>query len=180
MEIIKIIVKEIIISPKHLNSNIESYIIEKIKEKYLNICTEEGMIIDIIKILEFKNTISKDSKTIIFEVSFQVKILEIKKGIKVSFKPSLIIEKGIFGKMEKNDHENYDNITFLIPNSKLEKKEENLSNWVFINDTFKKGKKNINKNTVVNAVISDIRFDSEKKDENDKVIGSFNCICSFY
>jgi hypothetical protein len=166
MEICKILEKDLVINPKNLNSDISSFLSKLVEDSFVNVCTEEGLIMSIIKILKITNVISRDAKTVVFKVVFEAKVIQIEKNIKVFFKPTLIIQKGIFGKMTGSD-----TITFLIP------AETSLKEWVFINDTFKRGKKSLTKNTFLTAVITDVRFDSEKRDLNDKITGGFNCIC---
>jgi hypothetical protein len=154
MESFKTITKTILISPKDLNSDILSTIKEKIKEKN-NICDEDGVITSIGEIKKMTNSISRNGKYVYFTIDFDVNIVKPFKTAQISFYPSLIIAKGIFGKL-------YGCINFFIPF------EGELKSWTFENNIFKKGKKIISKETEIKAIINEIMFDTNK----------FNCICS--
>jgi hypothetical protein len=66
----------------------------------------------------------------------------------------MILSKGIFGKI-------YDNINLFIP-------VNNIKDWIFEENSFKKGKKCIEKDRPIKVIISDIKFSSTK----------YNCICN--
>lgn len=155
MESTNLITKTIVLSPKDLTENVIDIINNKIKEK-INSCDENGVIISIGKIKKMSNTVARDAKTIYFNVDLEITIAKPQKNEEVCFKPSLIIQKGIFGKL-------YGFINFFIP-------FDSLKGWSFENSTFKKARKVISKDTEIKVVINDIRYDS----------GKFNCICHLY
>ena len=155
MESTSLITKTIILAPKDLNQNIVNTINDKIKEK-INSCDENGVIISMGEIKKMTNTVAKDSKTVYFNVDVEITIAKPQKNEEVCFKPSLIIQKGIFGKL-------YGFINFFIPS-------DSLNGWSFENNIFKKARKVISKDTEIKVVINDIRYDS----------GKFNCICHLY
>jgi len=151
----KLLSKSISIPPSYLNDNLINTLIYVIKQKYEKTCNEEdGLILSINSIENIKNTVSRDGKEVHFFISFNSTIVKPHKGIKISFKPTLLINKGIFGKL-------YDVFSLFIP-------ETNMKGWSFENNSFVKGKEKITKDTEVSAIISDIKFNGTK----------YNCICT--
>lgn len=154
METSKKLTKTISISPNYMNKNIVSAIVHMLKTKYEKTCSEEdGMIISVENITKLDNTISKDSCYVNFSVTFLAKVIKPEIGMSLEITPTLILSKGIFGKI-------YDTINLFIP-------ENNIKDWSFDENTFKKGKKVINKDKSVKVIITDIKFNSTK----------YNCIC---
>jgi hypothetical protein len=105
-------------------------------------------------IISIDNIISKDSTNVLFSIKFLANVVKPEKKDVISFKPSLILDKGLFGKI-------YDNISVFIP-------ETNMKEWKFEKDKYKNKDKIIDKETVVNAVITDTKFNTTK----------YNCICT--
>ena len=160
MEDEKILTKSVSLSPQYLNKHLIQSILYLLKNKYEKSCTEEdGLILSINKIHNITNVISKDSKEIYFQISFSANTVKPEKGMKISFKPTLIINKGIFGKV-------YDLFSIFIP-------ETNMKSYSFNgekgNESFSHKTKTeiLSRDTLINAVISDIKFSGTK----------YNCLC---
>jgi DNA-directed RNA polymerase subunit E'/Rpb7 len=165
MHAISILNKDITVEPKHLTKDIKEYIFSELKKKYEKTCCDkEGLIISIDHIISIDNIINKDSIHITFSIVFQAITIKPEKDINISFMPTLILPKGIFGKL-------YDNINFFIPETSLKQ-----SGYEFDTDTnsFKKTEKNekseneavITYKTEVNTVIDQLKYDTVK----------YNCI----
>lgn len=160
LKTLKEITKTIEISPKFLNSKILETVVFTVKKKYENMCDEEnGLLVSIENIIKITNIISLDSKSVIFSVTFMAVFIKPKIGLKVSFDPMIILNKGVFGKL-------HDNIKFFIP-------ENCMEGWTFVQDCghfVKKGRKPkyIKKGEEVGAIITDVKFDSTK----------YNCVCT--
>lgn len=131
------------------------YIFSILKTKYEKTCHEsDGLILSIDKIVNVDNMISKDSCYIIFEIKFQATVIKPEKDLVLTLKPSYLLEsKGIFGKL-------YDNINIFVP-------ESHIKDWKYSNDSYIKKNKTINKDTLIEVKIIDIKFNSTK----------YNCIC---
>ena len=158
MHTISILNKNITIEPKHLTKDIKEYIFSELKKKYEKSCSDnEGLIISIDHIISFDNIINKDSIHITFSITFQAVTIKPKKDMNVSFTPTLILSKGVFGKL-------YDNINFFIPETSLIQ-----AGYIFESDSnsFKNEETDqISCNTEVNAIIDQIKYDTIK----------YNCI----
>ena len=162
MHAISILNKDITVEPKHLTKDIKEYIFSELKKKYEKTCSDtEGLIISIEHIISIDNIINKDSIHITFSVVFQALTIKPEKDMIISFIPSLILSKGIFGKL-------YDNINFFIPESSLKQ-----SGYIFDTDTnvFKKDSDSeretfITCKTEVNTIIEQLKYDTVK----------YNCI----
>jgi len=148
--------KTISILPNLIDHNIIKSVFSLLKIKYEKTCNEnDGMILSISNdIIDIENIISKDSINILFKITFLANVVKPEKGDIISFKPSLILDKGIFGKI-------YDNISVFIP-------EMNMKDWKFSDGKYKKDEKVIDKDSSINCMITDIKFNTTK----------YNCICS--
>jgi DNA-directed RNA polymerase subunit E'/Rpb7 len=160
MHTITILNKNITIEPKHLTKDIKEYIFSELKKKYEKTCSDtEGLIISIENIISIDNIINKDSIHITFSVMFKAVTIKPEKDMNISFIPTLILPKGIFGKL-------YDNINFFIPETSLKQ-----SGYVFDTDTnsFKKETEKdtfITYKTELTTVIEQLKYDTVK----------YNCI----
>ena len=153
------ITKDIILEPKHLTFDIKTFIEKELRQKYEKKCCDDyGLLISIDSIESIDNTVNKDSIFITFMVTFYATVIRPVKGMKLSFIPTLVLSKGIFGKM-------YDNINFFIPDTNLTE-----MGYVFNNTTtsFNNDKKKavIDKTTNVEVVIDQLKYDLIK----------YNCI----
>jgi DNA-directed RNA polymerase subunit E'/Rpb7 len=148
------ITKPVHIEPKHLTRDIDEYIYSELKKKYERTCCEVGLIISIDEILEMDNFINKDSIIITFVVTFMAKTIKPEKNMIFSFIPSLILSKGVFGKL-------YDNINFFIPESNLV-----LLGYVFDTDKFVKKEEKVDCKNEIRVKIEQIKYDTVK----------YNCI----
>ncbi len=149
--------RSIFISPNYIDSNILKNVFHMLKNKYEKTCDEDdGMILSIDKILKVENMISKDSCYVIFDITFDATVIKPEKGLVMTIKPTYILaSKGIFSKL-------YDNINIFVP-------ETNIKDWKFSNDSYtNKTGRVIDKNTVFDVVVDDIKFNSTK----------YNCVCS--
>lgn len=115
-----ILERRICIDHKYLDSNIHSYLLEKIKEVTLNECTKEnGYILSIIKIVKIKDSyISNANCDNIFTILFEVENLKPENGKQFEGEVCMIFGGGIFINVKKKQK-------ILIPIS-------NLKNYVFI------------------------------------------------
>ena len=160
MSVISIISKNIVIEPKYLDYNIKEYVYSELKKKYERTCCDEyGLIIDINECLHMDNIINKDSIGITFTIKFKALTLKPIQGMELSFIPSLIQQKGIFGKL----YNKYNNVQFFIPENSL-----NNSGYFFNQDEnyFKNENDIINNESEVNIIIDKIQYDTTK----------YNCI----
>jgi len=151
------LVKTISITPNLINYNIIKNVVSLLKLKYEKTCNEnDGMItyIDNEDIKSIDNIIGKDSISVLFSIRFLATVVKPEKGNIINFKPTLILERGLFGKI-------YDNISVFIP-------ESNMPGWKFEKDKFKKDNDIIDKSTFIKAMITDTKFNSTK----------YNCICT--
>lgn len=149
-----LLTKQISIDPVYMTGDILRSVIFLFRNKYENSCLEDvGLILKINEIVSIDNVIGKDSSIINFSVLFKANVIKPEKNMKVSFKPVTIAQRGILGRV-------YDNIVLFIP-------ENELKNWEYNDDCFKKSKKIINKNETINAIITDFKFSTNK----------YNCVC---
>jgi len=149
--------RSVFISPSYIDCDIMKNVFNILKIKYEKTCDEDdGMILSIEKILKVENMISKDSCYIIFDITFLASVIKPEKNMVLQINPSYILSsKGIFSKV-------YDNICIFIP-------ESNIKDWKYSNDSYtNKNGKVINKDTTIDIIINDIKFNSTK----------YNCICS--
>jgi DNA-directed RNA polymerase subunit E'/Rpb7 len=148
--------KSISLSPNFIDSNILKNVFVLLKKKYEKTCDEEdGMILSIDNILKVENIVSKDSCYINFDITFTATVIKPEKGLKLTFKPSYILEhKGIFGKI-------CDNISIFVP-------ENTMKNWKYSNDSYVRDDNNdINKDSVIEVIVDEIKYNSTK----------YNCVC---
>lgn len=146
------------VSPDLMDYNILKNVFGILKNKYEKVCDEkDGMIFSIEKIIDIENVISKDASYIHFTVTFLAMVVKPEKNFPLSFKPTLILSKGIFGKL-------YDHINIFIP-------AVNMGGWTFSEEenVFKNKGDHIDKETNVEATIKDIKYNTTK----------YNCICNF-
>ena len=146
------------VSPDLMDYNILKNVFCILKNKYEKVCDEkDGMIFSIEKIIDIENVISKDACHIHFSVTFSAIVVKPDKNLTLSFKPTLILSKGIFGKL-------YDHINIFIPSV-------NMGGWTFSEEenVFKNQDDRIDKETEVHATIKDIKYNTTK----------YNCICNF-
>lgn len=151
--------KSIAVSPNFIDSNILKNVFNLLKKKYEKTCDEaDGMILSIDKVLKVENLVSKDSCYINFDITFLATVIKPEKGTKLSFKPSYILQsKGVFGKL-------YENISIFVP-------ENSMKNWKYSNESYMSTVNKdqvINKDTLVEIVVDEIKFNSTK----------YNCVCS--
>jgi DNA-directed RNA polymerase subunit E'/Rpb7 len=151
--------KSIAVSPNFIDSNILKNVFSLLKKKYEKTCDEaDGMILSIDKVLKIENLVSKDSCYINFDITFLATVIKPEKGIKLTFKPSYILQhKGVFGKI-------YDNISIFVP-------ENTMKNWKYSNDSYisnVNGSNVINKDSTIEVIVDEIKFNSTK----------YNCVCS--
>lgn len=151
------IIRTIHTGPNVLNSDIVKTIIYLFRQKYENTCDEkDGFITRIDKISNLSNVIGKDSCHIQFSATLHVRVIKPEKGLSLLFSPSLIMQKGIFGKL-------YDTISIFVP-------ESYMKDWTFTNDCFIKNSSEndtIKKNKPLRVIVMDIKFNNTK----------YNCIC---
>lgn len=156
-----VITRNIYIQPIYLDSNIMKNVFSMLKNKYERCCDEEdGMILSIDDVKKVENMISKDSCYVIFQITFSATVIKPEKGMKLIMNPSNILSsKGIFGKI-------YDNINVFVPEINF----KDLKDWKFSNDSYTNTKngKVINKESQIEVIITDIKFNSTK----------YNCVCS--
>jgi DNA-directed RNA polymerase subunit E'/Rpb7 len=150
--------RSVFISPSYIDSDIMKNVFHMLKQKYEKTCDEEdGMIISIDEILKVENMISKDCCYVIFDITFIATVIKPEKNTILQIKPSyLLSSKGIFSKI-------YDNIYIFVPESNIK------DSWKYENESYVNKSGNvINKDTTIDIVINDIKFNSTK----------YNCVCS--
>jgi DNA-directed RNA polymerase subunit E'/Rpb7 len=152
--------RSVFISPSYIDSNIMKNVFHMLKNRYEKTCNEDdGMILSIDKILKVENMISKDSCYIIFDVTFLATVVKPEIGMVLQVKPTyLLSSKGIFSKI-------YDNINIFIPETNI----KDFKDWKYSNESYiHKNGKVVNKESVIDITINDIKFNSTK----------YNCVCS--
>lgn len=172
--------KTLCVGANVMDANIIKTIVRLFRQKYEKTCDEEdGIIVSLDKMTNLTNVISKDSCHIHFTATFQAQTVKPQKGLVVSFTPTLILPKGIFGKL-------YDSISLFVP-------DEYIKGWTFKGDRYisnvsnvsseneenkesddsdnenkeNKENKTITKDHEVKVIIHDIKFNTTK----------YNCIC---
>ena len=156
--------KTLCVGANVMDANIIKTIVRLFRQKYEKTCDEEdGIIVSIDKMTNLTNVISKDSCHIHFTATFQAQTVKPEKGLVVSFTPTLILPKGIFGKL-------YDSISLFVP-------DEYIKGWTFKGDKYVLNEsenestdsenKTITKDHEVKVMIHDIKFNTTK----------YNCIC---
>ena len=169
--------KTLCVGANVMDSNIIKTIVRLFRQKYEKTCDEEdGIIVSIDKITKLTNVMSKDSCHIHFTATFEAQTVKPEKGLVVSFTPTLILPKGIFGKL-------YDSISLFVP-------DEYIKGWTFKGDRYVSNvsnvssekdesdnennednedneNKTITKDHEVKVIIHDIKFNTTK----------YNCIC---
>ena len=149
--------RSIAVSPNYIDSNILKNIFYLLKKKYEKTCDEnDGMILSIDNILKVSNIVSRDSCYVNFDITFTATVIKPEKDMILTITPSyLMASKGIFSKI-------FDNINIFVP-------ELNMKEWKFSNDTYTNNKgKVIDKNSVIDVIVKDIKFNSTK----------YNCVCA--
>ena len=172
------ITKTLCMGANVMDVNILKTIVRLFRQKYEKTCDEkDGLIVGISRITNLSNVISKDSCHIHFTATLLAQTVKPEKGATITFTPTLILAKGIFGKL-------YDSISVFVP-------DEYLTGWTFSGDRYisnvsnvsnisnvstledgeegneGKNKKEISKDTPVTVMIHDIKFNTTK----------YNCIC---
>ena len=149
------ITKSICVTPSIMDENMEETVYKLIRQKFEKSCDEhDGLILTIHDIFDIQNQISKDSCHINIRVKIKASIVRPQKGTVFTFKPTLLIAKGIFGKV-------HDSISLFIP-------ESFLTEYHYKNDSFVDENDNeITKQTEITVVVTDIKFNTTK----------YNCIC---
>ena len=139
------------VEPKYMTSNIHQVILSKIKEKYINTCSEKnGYVLDILKINHINiSGINDCSSNLFFKVDCEIQMLLPTIGKKIDCNVDMIFQHGIFS--------GFKNLKVLIPINTLE-------HWVHdhSSNTFKKGKKKINLKDTIPVEITDIRYENCK------------------
>lgn len=139
------------VEPMYMTSNIHEVILSKIKEKYINTCSEKnGYVLDILKINHINiSGINDCSSNLFFKVDCEIQMLLPTIGKKIDCNVDMIFQHGIFS--------GFKNLKVLIPINTLE-------HWVHDHsgNTFKKGKKKINLKDTIPVEITDIRYENCK------------------
>jgi DNA-directed RNA polymerase subunit E'/Rpb7 len=139
------------VEPMYMTSNIYNVILSKIKEKYINTCSEKnGYILDILKINHIDiSGINDCSNNLFFKVDCEIQMLLPTIGKKLDCNIDMIFQHGIFS--------GFKNLKVLIPINTLENWEHDHSSNVF-----KKGDKKIQVNDPILVEITDIRYENCK------------------
>jgi DNA-directed RNA polymerase subunit E'/Rpb7 len=150
--------KTLCVDPSVMDSNLIRTIVVLYRKKYEKTCDEnDGYIISIDGLKDLTNIISKDSQHIHFSAILTATVVKPEKGQVITFKPSLIMQKGIFGKI-------YDMISLFVP-------DEYMKEWKYKDDSFVHNdneERKITKGEPIEAIINDIKFNSTK----------YNCVCT--
>lgn len=139
------------VEPMYMTSNIYDAILSKIREKYINTCSEkDGYILDISKINHIEiSGINDCSNHLFFKVDCEIQILFPTIGKKIDCGVDMIFQHGIFS--------GFKNLKVLIPINTLE-------NWTHEHSSniFKNGKKQISLKDTIPVEITDIRYENCK------------------
>lgn len=164
-----IIIKDILIEPKYLNSNLNENIVKKIIEQTNNECSQTyGYILSFNKIIRIiTNYITPANSDIIFRVEFDANTLLPKIGDILKGEVFMVFEKGIFISVEQKLKAliPYDNLTDYIFTTLSNKDKDDEP--CFIN---KKNKHCIKNKDMIYFEITCIKY-------SDK---SFSCIGKLY
>lgn len=163
-ENIKSFEKTIDIHPSFLDYKILDTVKTRIFSTYINSCSEDGVIINIKEILKISNIISKDCCSVLFNVKFDALTVKPETGYKITFNPTKIINKGLFGKLYGNSI----NIFIQAPHSWQFNEDEES----FCIKISKKSTKIVKSSNVVAKIIA-IKFDFNNFSPR------YNCICDF-
>jgi DNA-directed RNA polymerase subunit E'/Rpb7 len=150
--------KTITVSPMVMDKNIINVISHMFKKKYEKSCDDKnGYIVTIHSIKDLQNIISKDSTYIQFSARLVADVIKPEIGVVFNITPSLIILRGIFGKL-------YD-ISILVPEECLKEKGWTFKDGIFINvvDDSKK----IDLSSTISVKITNYKYAGSK----------YNCIC---
>lgn len=167
----KTLYRMIDVHPSKLNSSITEFLKERIYSLYVHSCSEDGVIIDIKKIINITNQISIDNCSVLFGIIFEAEVLKPEIGSKITFKASRIIQKGIFGKLYEGM------INLFIPSTDIINHEYIPDdNGSFVNKkTNQKNKtKTISCESVITCVVKAVKFDRDSKPPK------YNCICKIF
>ena len=161
-EHIKNLTTTIEVHPSFLNNEIMNTLQKMLKVKFETKCFENiGYISSIKKINRIDNKITPDALTILFNISFSISYILPKIGDKFTFKVTLLLDKGIFGKL-------YDGkLNFFIPEMSLTNNDYNFEIDDESGNCFKKNTSYIFVGDFVSIKISAIKFDTDV----------FKCIC---
>ena len=139
------------VEPMYMTSNIHEVILSKIKEKYINTCSEKnGYVLDILKINHINiSGINDCSSNLFFKVDCEIQMLLPTIGKKIDCDVDMIFQHGIFS--------GFKNLKVLIPINTLENWNHDHSG-----NTFKKGNKKISLKDTIPVEITDIRYENCK------------------
>ncbi len=109
------ITKKIEIEPKYLDANIKQHIFSKLKENEIGKCTKQnGYILTIESIIEYKNNIIPiTGKNVLFNVTYQAKVLKPEVNDIFDAEVIMIYQQGIYLKKEKV-------LDILVPSTSME------------------------------------------------------------
>ena len=147
----KSIILNVDIEPIYLVKEVKTYILQKIKDKYINSCSEKnGYIVDILSVDEIiGNTINQINNNVIFSVLCNVYILKPEKDKEIDCTVNMIFNHGLFISNNK--------LKLLIPTS-------NMKNYTYnqkINQ-FENNKETIKLNDKVLVKITDIKYNNKQ------------------
>ena len=139
------------VEPKYMTSNIYNIILSKIKEKYINTCSEKnGYVLDIFKINNIIiSGINDCSGNLFFKVDCEIQILLPTIGKKIDCNIDMIFQHGIFS--------GFKNLKVLIPINTLEDWKYDHSKNIFT-----KAKKEMKLKDIIPIEITDIRYENCK------------------
>jgi DNA-directed RNA polymerase subunit E'/Rpb7 len=109
------ITKKIEIEPKYLDTNIEQHIFSKLNKNEIGKCTKKyGYVLSIESIIEYKtNTIPITTPNILFNVTYQAKVLKPEINDIFDAEVIMIYQQGIYLKKEKV-------LDILVPSTSIE------------------------------------------------------------
>lgn len=141
------ITENIFLEPKELNCDYKENIINKIKNKYTNYCSEEnGHILKIYENIEIKgNFLSSVNSGVYFIVKFKVKSLKPKIDDEIIGEVFFIHSNGIILKINEK--------------LKIAISKNNLGKYVYKDDTFKRKNDSINLGDKIKSRISSIKYE---------------------
>mgnify|MGYP001265394446 CR=1 FL=1 len=135
------------LTPDKLDSNINKYLLEQLKNKFTGTCSKEnGYIVDIVKINKIiSNTISNTSGNAVFNVECSYNTLKPEIGKVIDFKVIMISSHGIIAMINK--------LKIFIPCKDLVDYKFNDTD-----KTYSKRKKTISKDDNIKVKITNIKY----------------------
>ena len=148
-----IIEQQVYLEPKHLNPNLETHLLEKLRACIVGICdSENGYILSVNKIIKVRDNKLSQTGSCIFTVKYSATTLKPEIGKRLLGKVCMLFGNGIFIDVHSK-------MKVLIPSSTFE-------DSTFENNIFKVGNQVIKEGDEITTEITMFKYDKK----------NFNCI----